>query len=486
MLKSPLKEYLTFDDVLVLPGKSLILPKDVSLKTRLTKGLSLNIPVVSAPMDTVTESQLAIALAQEGGIGIIHKNLSIEDQSREVEKVKRYSSGMIIDPITMSPDQTIQEAIEVMKKYKISGIPVTNNGKPVGIITNRDLRFETDLSLKVKDLMTTKLVTVPVGTEPEKAMELLQKHKIEKLLVVGKDGSLKGLITVKDMEKSYLYPNSAKDDMGHLLVGAAIGVGEDRDRRVESLIKAGVDLLIIDTAHGHSKGVLKSLEALRKKYRDRQIIAGNIATAQAAKDLVSAGADGVKVGIGPGSICTTRMIAGVGVPQISAVAEVYDAVKKDGVPVIADGGIKYSGDIVKALAAGADVVMIGSIFAGVEESPGEKILYQGRAYKEYRGMGSIAAMQEGSSERYFQERDVSGTKLVPEGVEGRIPYKGTLSFTVNQLIGGIRAGMGYCGAGTVDELKSKSQFIRITQAGLRESHVHDVIITKEAPNYRID
>ena len=482
----PLKEYLTFDDVLVLPGKSRILPKDVSLKTRLTKGLSLNIPVVSAPMDTVTESQLAIALAQEGGIGIIHKNLSIEDQSREVEKVKRYSSGMIIDPITMSPNQTIKEAIEVMKKNKISGIPVTNNGKPVGIITNRDLRFVTNLSLKVKDLMTTKLVTVPVGTEPEKAMELLQKHRIEKLLVVGKDGSLKGLITVKDMEKSYLYPNSAKDDMGHLRVGAAIGVGEDLDSRVESLIKAGVDLLVIDTAHGHSEGVIRSLEALRKKYRDKQIIAGNIATAQAAKDLVSAGADGVKVGIGPGSICTTRMIAGVGVPQISAVAEVYDAVKKDGVPVIADGGIKYSGDIVKALAAGADVVMIGSIFAGVEESPGEKILYQGRAYKEYRGMGSIAAMQEGSSERYFQERDISGTKLVPEGVEGRIPYKGTLSFTVNQLIGGIRAGMGYSGAGTVEELKSKSRFIRITQAGLRESHVHDVIITKEAPNYRID
>lgn len=482
----PLKEYLTFDDVLVLPGRSRILPKDVSLKTRLTKGLSLNIPVVSAPMDTVTESQVAIALAQEGGIGIIHKNLSIEEQSREVEKVKRYSSGMIIDPITMSPDQTIREAIEVMKKYKISGIPVTNNGKTVGIITNRDLRFETNLSLKVKDLMTTKLITVPVGTEPEQARELLQKHRIEKLLVVGKDGSLKGLITVKDMEKSYLYPNSAKDDMEHLRVGAAIGVGEDRDSRVEALIKAGVDLLVIDTAHGHSEGVLKSLEALRKKYRDKQIIAGNIATAQAAKDLVSAGADGVKVGIGPGSICTTRMIAGVGVPQISAVAEVYDAVKKDGVPVIADGGIKYSGDIVKALAAGADVVMIGSIFAGVEESPGEKILYQGRAYKEYRGMGSIAAMQEGSSERYFQERDISETKLVPEGVEGRIPYKGTLSFTVNQLIGGIRAGMGYCGAGSLEELKTKSRFIRITQAGLRESHVHDVIITKEAPNYRID
>lgn len=486
MLEPKLKEYLTFDDVLLLPGRSKVLPKDVALKTRFTKTLGLNIPIISAPMDTVTESQLAIALSQEGGIGIIHKNLSIKSQAREVEKVKRYSSGMIVDPVTMSPDQTIHEAIGVMKKYGISGIPVTDKEKLVGIITNRDLRFETNFALKVKDLMTTKLVTAPVGTPPEKAQELLQKHKIEKLLVVGNGGSLKGLITIKDMEKSILYPDAAKDEMGHLLVGAAVGAGVDRDERAEALVNVGADLLVIDTAHGHSEGVLRSIEALKKKYPDRQIIAGNIATAQAARDLVNAGSDGVKVGIGPGSICTTRMVAGVGVPQVSAVAEVCDEIKKDGVPIIADGGIKYSGDVVKAIAAGADAVMIGSIFAGVEESPGEKILYQGRAYKEYRGMGSIGAMQEGSSDRYFQEHELSGTKMVPEGVEGRVPYKGSLSFTVNQLTGGLRSGMGYCGAATIDELKKKSRFIKITSAGLKESHVHDVIITKEAPNYRID
>ena len=486
MLEPTLKEYLTFDDVLLLPGRSKVLPKDVELKTRFTRSLRLNVPIISAPMDTVTESQLAIALAQEGGIGIIHKNLSIKVQAREVEKVKRYSSGMIVDPVTMSPGQTIREAFGVMKKYGISGIPVTDKDKLVGIITNRDLRFETNLELKVKDLMTTKLVTAPVGTKPEQAQELLQKHKIEKLLVVGNGGSLKGLITIKDMEKSILFPDAAKDDMGHLLVGGAVGVGDDRDKRAEALVKVGVDLLCIDTAHGHSEGVLRSIEALKKQHPDMQIIAGNIATAKAARDLVDAGADGVKVGIGPGSICTTRMVAGVGVPQISAVAEVYGEIKKDGVPVIADGGIKYSGDVVKAIAAGADAVMIGSIFAGVEESPGEKILYQGRSYKEYRGMGSIGAMQEGSSDRYFQEHELSGTKMVPEGVEGRVPYKGSLSFTVNQLTGGLRSGMGYCGAADIDELKTNSRFIRITSAGLKESHVHDVIITKEAPNYRID
>ena len=486
MLKPPLKDYLTFDDVLLKPGKSSVLPKDVKIKSRLTGKLSLNIPFASAPMDTVTESRLAIALAQEGGIGIIHKNLSIEAQAEEVARVKRYSSGMIVDPVTVEPDLTIQDAVQVMRRYNISGIPVTKKSKLVGIVTNRDLRFETDMSLMVKDVMTKELVTVPVGTPMEEAQELLHKHRIEKLLVVDNDGSLKGLITIKDIEKSITFPDSAKDGMGHLLVGAGVGVGPDRDARAEALIGAGADVIVIDTAHGHSEGVLRSLDVLRKKYPGQQIIAGNIATREAARDLVDAGADAVKVGIGPGSICTTRMVAGVGVPQVSAVADIYDEIKKDGVPIIADGGVKYSGDVVKAIAAGADVVMIGSLFAGVDESPGERILFQGRAYKEYRGMGSIGAMQEGSSDRYFQERDVSETKMVPEGVEGRVPYKGALSLTIHQLVGGLRSGMGYVGAETIEDLKVKSSFIRITSAGLKESHVHDIIITKEAPNYRVD
>lgn len=486
MLELPIKEYLTFDDVLLVPGRSGVLPGSALLQTRFTRGLSLNIPFVSAPMDTVTESRLAIALAQEGGIGIIHKNLSIERQAEEVDRVKRYSSGMIMVPITLSPDQTIKDAADLMQRYNVSGIPITDGGKLVGIVTKRDLLFETDISIQLSLAMTKNPVTAPVGTSLEEAQEILRKHRIEKLPVVEKDNTLKGLITIKDILKNIQFPDSAKDGGGHLLVGAAVGVGEDRDERAEALVKARVDVLVIDTAHGHSEGVIRSLEILRKKYPDISIVAGNIATRQAARDLIDAGADALKVGIGPGSICTTRMISGVGVPQISAVAECAQEAKKDGVPVIADGGIKYSGDVVKALAAGADAVMIGSIFAGVEESPGAKVLYQGRAYKEYRGMGSIGAMQEGGAERYFKARDLPESKMVPEGVEGRVPYKGSLSFTARQLVGGLRSGMGYCGTATIKELKEKSQFIRITSAGLRESHVHDVIITREAPNYGMD
>ncbi len=487
MLKGPLKEYLTFDDVLLVPGRSSVLPKDVSIKGRLTKTIHLNCPLLSAPMDTVTDSRLAIALAQEGGIGIIHKNMTVERQAEEVEKVKRYSSGMIVDPITLSPNQTIREALEVKRKYNISGIPITKDGKLVGIVTNRDLRFEKRMNAALEEVMTKeKLVTVPVGAPLEKAKELLHKHRIEKLLVVDKHGALKGLITTKDIEKSIAYPDASKDSLGRLLVGAAVGVGEDRDWRVDALLRAGADAIVVDTAHGHSDGVIKSVGVLRKKYPSLPIIAGNIATAEAARDLINAGASALKVGIGPGSICTTRVVTGVGVPQISAVAECAEAAGKSGVPVISDGGIKYSGDVVKALAAGADSVMIGSLFAGTEESPGEKILLQGRAYKEYRGMGSIGAMQEGSADRYFQEGHLSETKLVPEGVEGRVPYKGSVSFIVHQLVGGLRSGMGYCGAATIQELQKKARFIKISNAGLSESHVHDVIITKEAPNYRID
>ncbi len=486
MLKKPIKDYLTFDDVLLLPAKSRVFPKDVSIKSRFTKNLKLNIPLVSAPMDTVTDSHLAIAIAQEGGIGVIHKNFSIKRQAEEVEKVKRYSSGMIVDPITMSPNQTIKEAIEVKNKYNISGIPVTYRNRLVGIVTNRDLRFETRMSLSLKEVMTKKLVTTPVGTSLDKAKELLHRHRIEKLLVVDKKGNLKGLITTKDIEKSIQYPNAVKDSRGRLYVGAAVGVGADRDARAAALIKAGVEVLIIDTAHGHSESVLKSLEVLRKKYKKACIVAGNVATREATRDLINRGVDAVKVGIGPGSICTTRIVSGVGVPQISAVAECYDVAKKHNIPIISDGGIKYSGDVVKAISAGAESIMIGSIFAGTEESPGEKVLYQGRTYKEYRGMGSIGAMQEGSADRYFQDGEFSETKLVPEGVEGRVPYKGSLSFIIHQLVGGLRSGLGYCGCETIKEQIAKSRFIRITNAGLRESHVHDVIITKEAPNYRID
>jgi IMP dehydrogenase len=487
MVNNNIKECLTFDDVLLLPGKSSVLPKEVDISTYITKKIKLNCPLVSAPMDTVTEAGLAIALAQEGGIGIIHKNLSIEEQVNEVDKVKRSVSGMIVDPITMSPNQSISEALDVMRKYQISGIPVIEGRRLVGILTNRDLRFETDLKKKIAELMTKEdLVTVAVGTTLEQSKELLHKNRIEKLLVVDKEGNLKGLITIKDIEKNRKYPNAAKDGFGRLIVGAAVGISNDRKDRVKALVKAGVDVVVVDTAHGHSEYVTKVIESIKGEYPDVQVIGGNVATPEGTEDLIKAGVDAVKVGIGPGSICTTRIIAGVGVPQITAITECSKAAEKYGIPVIADGGIKYSGDITKAIAAGARCVMIGSLFAGTEESPGEKILYQGRSYKEYRGMGSIGAMAEGSSDRYFQDMQFTETKLVPEGVEGRIPYKGSLSFTVHQLLGGLRAGMGYTGCRIIEELRKNAKFIRITQSGLRESHVHDVIITKEAPNYIVE
>jgi IMP dehydrogenase len=487
MADRPIEEYLTFDDVMLLPAYSKVLPKDVSIETKFTRKLRLNSPLISAPMDTVTSSNLAIALAQEGGIGIIHKNFPPKAQASEVEKVKRYSSGMIRDPITLMPKQKIQDALDVMRKYNISGIPVTEGDKLVGIISNRDLRFETNMDLLIEDLMTKdNLVTTPLGTPMDKAKELLQKHRKEKLLVVDGKGKLKGLITVKDIEKSITYPNALKDDRGRLLVGAAVGVGIDSDTRIDALVKAGADVLVVDTAHGHSEGVVRTVEKIKKKYGNLQVIAGNVATADGTRSLIDAGVDAVKVGIGPGSICTTRIISGVGVPQISAVTKCAAEAKRDGVPIISDGGIKYSGDVVKAIAAGASSVMIGSIFAGTDESPGEKILYHGRTYKEYRGMGSIGAMEQGSSDRYFQEGEDTANKLVPEGVEARIPYKGGVSQVVYQLIGGLRSGMGYCGCESVEELQEKTKFIRITSAGLRESHVHDVDITKEAPNYGIE
>jgi len=489
MLQLPLKSYLTFDDVMLLPAASKVLPKDVNIRTQLTKTISLNVPFVSAPMDTVTESGLAIALAHQGGIGIIHKNMSIEQQAREVEKVKRFSSGLVTHPITMSPNQTVQEAIAVKKKHNISGIPVVaNGGKLVGIITKRDMRFETRTDIPISELMTPqeKLITAPVGATMEQARALLREHRIEKLLIVDDAGNLKGMITVRDIEKSELYPNGNEDDKGRLIVGAAVGAGADRDDRAAALAEAGVNVIVVDTAHGHSEGVINSIKAIKTKYPDLPVIGGNIATADGAKALIDAGADAVKVGIGPGSICTTRIISGVGVPQISAVADCSEEAAKASIPVISDGGIKYSGDIVKAISAGASSVMIGSLFAGTEESPGEKILYHGRTYKEYRGMGSLGAMRAGSSDRYFQEEEKAEGKLVPEGVEARIPYKGDVGFVTYQLVGGLRSGMGYCGCSDIGELQKKSRFIQITNAGLKESHVHDVDITKESPNYGID
>lgn len=485
MLEDKIPTALTFDDVLLLPDKSKVLPREIDISTSLTKKIRLNIPLLSAPMDTVTESRLAIALAQEGGIGIIHKNLSVEEQAYEVDKVKRSESGMIVDPITMSPDQRIAEALGIMSKYRISGIPITQGKKLVGILTNRDLRFETNLNKRVSDLMTKdNLITVPEGTTLDQSVKLLHNNRIEKLLVVDKKYNLKGLITIKDIEKRKRYPIACKDKLGRLMVGAAVGIASDMKKRVESFINAGVDVIVVDTAHGHSIAVLKAIESVRNQYPDIQIIGGNVATKQGTLDLIKSGVDAVKVGIGPGSICTTRIIAGVGVPQLTAIKECAEEAKKHKVPIIADGGIKYSGDITKALAAGAHTVMIGSIFAGTEESPGEKILYQGRSYKVYRGMGSIGAMEEGSKDRYFQEETDRYTKLVPEGVEGRVPYKGSLSFSVQQLMGGVRAGMGYCGCRDIAELRKKARFIKITSSGLKESHVHDVIITKEATNYQ--
>ncbi len=487
MLDKNLPEYLTYDDVLLKPARSDVQPKDANISTRLTRKIKLNTPLISAPMDTVTKAALAIALAQEGGIGIIHKNMSIKSQVKEVDKVKRSVSGMIVDPITMQPDQKISEALAVMKKYEISGIPITKNNNLVGILTNRDLRFETNPGKRVSDLMTKKgLITVPVGKTLEQSKEILHKNRIEKLLVVGKNRLLKGLITIKDIEKSIKYPLASKDKLGRLMVGAAIGVSPKEVERANALIKIGVDVLVVDSAHGHSESVLDMVKVLKKKFSKIEIIGGNVATREGTMDLIKAGASAVKVGIGPGSICTTRVVTGVGVPQLTALAECAREAEKSKVPIIADGGIRYSGDITKAIAAGASTIMVGGLFAGTEESPGERVLYQGRSYKEYRGMGSIGAMLEGSSDRYFQEKFFSETKLVPEGVEGRIPYKGTLSFAVHQLLGGLKNGMGYCGCKTISELRKKGKFIRITSPGLREGHIHDVIITKEAPNYKIE
>jgi len=482
-----IEERLTFDDVLLIPAFSEILPKEVDVSTQLTRTIRLNIPLVSAAMDTVTESRTAICMAQEGGIGIIHRNMPVSDQAIEVDKVKKSESGMILNPITMDPEQKIYEALEIMKKYRISGVPITKNGKLVGILTNRDLRFEKRLDDKVSTVMTKEhLITVPVGTTLEASKEILHKNRIEKLLVVDEQNNLKGLITIKDIEKMRKYPHSCKDPLGRLRVGAAIGPGKDREARTEALIKAGVDVLVIDTAHGHSRDVLDAVRDTKENFPDCQLIGGNVATGKGTLDLIKAGVDAVKVGVGPGSICTTRVIAGVGIPQLSAIMETSEVSERNGVPVIADGGIKFSGDITKAIAAGARSVMIGNLFAGTDESPGEIVLYQGRSYKVYRGMGSIEAMKEGSKDRYFQEDVESETKLVPEGIEGRVPYRGALSYDIQQLIGGMKAGMGYLGARNIQELQQKARFIRITSSGLKESHVHDVIITKEAPNYRLE
>ncbi len=482
-----IEEFLTFDDVLLVPTFSEVLPKDADVSTQLTRTIRLNIPLVSAAMDTVTESRTAICMAQEGGIGIIHRNMPMTDQAIEVDKVKKSESGMILNPITMEPEQKIYEALEIMKKYRISGVPITKNGKLVGILTNRDLRFEKRLDEKISSVMTKDhLITVPVGTTLEASKEILHKNRIEKLLVVDEHNNLKGLITIKDIEKMRKYPNSCKDALGRLRAGAAIGPGKDREARTEALIRAGVDVLVIDTAHGHHKDVLDAVRDTKKNFPDCQLIGGNVATREGALDLIKAGVDAVKVGVGPGSICTTRVIAGVGIPQLSAIMETSELSEKNGIPVIGDGGIKFSGDITKAIAAGARSVMIGNLFAGTDESPGEIVLYQGRSYKVYRGMGSIEAMKEGSKDRYFQGDVESEAKLVPEGIEGRVPYRGVLSYGIQQLIGGLKAGMGYLGAKNIPELQQKAKFIRITSSGLKESHVHDVIITKEAPNYRLE
>jgi IMP dehydrogenase len=475
---------LTFDDVLLLPAESDVLPKAVDVGARLTRNVRLNIPLVSAAMDTVTEGRTAIAMAQEGGLGFIHKNLTIQQQALEVTKVKKYESGMVVDPVVIDPEAKLAQAVELMGAHQISGIPVTRKGRLVGIVTNRDIRFEKNLEQKVADVMTTKLITCREGISMDEAKDLLHRNRIEKLLVVDDEYNLRGLITIKDIEKTRMHPSAAKDKNGRLLVGAAVGVGPDRDERVSALLRAGCDVICVDTAHGHSRGVIESVRQLKSLFKGIELIAGNIATGEAAQALCEAGVDGVKVGIGPGSICTTRVVAGVGVPQISAVDACVRAAAKFGVPCISDGGIKYSGDIVKAIAAGADTVMIGSLFAGTEEAPGEVILYQGRSYKSYRGMGSLGAMKQGSKDRYFQE-GAEESKLVPEGIEGRVPYKGTLAMNVHQLIGGLRSGMGYCGCHDIDELRTKAKFVRITSAGLRESHVHDVTVTQEAPNYRI-
>ncbi len=483
MLSQEIRDGLTFEDVLLVPAYSEVLPGEVDVSSRLTRDISLNIPLLSAAMDTVTEARTAIAMAAEGGIGVLHKALSPEAQALEVQKVKKYESGMIVDPVTIAPDAKLGETVELMRQHDISGIPVTQEGRLVGIITSRDIRFEANLTQRVKEVMTREVVTAEEGTSAEQATVLLQKHRIEKLPIVDKEGRLRGLITVKDIEKARRFPRAVRDRYGRLLVAAAVGVGTDRDERADALVSAGVDVVCVDTAHGHTKGVVETVRWIKSNYPNVDVIAGNIATAEAVKCLVDAGADGLKVGIGPGSICTTRVVAGVGVPQITAVSDCAREAARHDVPIIADGGIKYSGDIVKALAAGADAVMVGSLFAGTEEAPGEVILFQGRSYKVYRGMGSLGAMESGSSDRYLQE-NVELQKLVPEGIEGRVPFKGALSMNIHQLVGGLRAGMGYLGCKDIDSLRNDATFLRITPAGLRESHVHDVIITREAPNYR--
>ncbi|HEV3374163.1 MAG TPA: IMP dehydrogenase [Candidatus Acidoferrum sp.] len=486
MIDGPIPEGLTFDDVLLLPGKSSVLPLEADTRTCFTRKLQLDIPLASAAMDTVTESRLAIAIARQGGIGMVHRNMPIDRQGEEVDRVKRSESGMIVDPVTISPDITLRQALEIMTKYRISGLPVTRGSRLTGILTNRDLRFEKNHSQLVSSVMTKEnLVTVPVGTTLEEAERILQKHRIEKLLVVDQEFNLKGLITVKDIQKKLEYPHAAKDDQGRLRVGAAVGATGDFLERAVEMSKAKADVLAIDTAHGHSQRVMEAVKAIRQRLPEMQLVAGNVATYEGTKDLISLGIDGLKVGIGPGSICTTRVVTGAGVPQITAIMEASRAAQGTGIPVIADGGIKYSGDITKAIAAGASCVMIGSLFAGTEESPGETILYQGRTFKSYRGMGSTGAMENGSADRYAQEGAERG-KSVPEGVEGRVPYKGTLGALTDQLVGGLRSGMGYVGAGTLKELMERGKFLRITAAGLRESHVHDVIITREAPNYQME
>jgi len=477
---------LTYDDVILVPAKSTVLPSEVDVRTQLTRSIQINVPVISSAMDTVTESRMAIAMAREGGLGIIHRVLPPADQAAEIDRVKKSESGMILDPVTISPDETIRDAHQLMAKYRISGIPVTKNKKLVGILTNRDLRFETRMDLKVAQVMKReKLITAPEGTSLEKAREILHEHRIEKLPVVNKQGELKGLITIKDIEKRIKYPNACKDTHGRLRVGAAVGVGPDTEERVALLKRAGVDLVVVDTAHGHSQAVLDMVKLIKKQYSTLEVVAGNIATAEAAKDLLKAGVDAVKVGVGPGSICTTRIVSGSGMPQLTAIADCAKALAGSGVPIVADGGIKFSGDITKALAAGASAVMLGGLLAGTEESPGETVLYQARTYKVYRGMGSIGAMERGGGDRYGQSGRPA-PKLVPEGIEGRVPYKGPISAVMYQLVGGVKSGMGYCGCRTIPDLQQKATFIRQTVAGLRESHVHDVIITKEAPNYRMD
>jgi IMP dehydrogenase len=487
MLNERITEGLTFDDVLILPAKSDVLPKNVDVSTKLTRNIVLNIPVVSSAMDTVTGSAMAIALAQKGGIGIIHRNMSIQKQAEEVDKVKRHESGMIVDPITMRPHNKIYEAKEVMKRYRISGLPITDeNNKLVGILTNRDIRFETRLNLSIDNVMTKNLITVPLGTSLEEAEKLFHKHKIEKLLMVDENNYLKGLITYKDILKRIQYPRACKDDFGRLRVGAAIGVSEETLERAKALVNAKTDVLVVDTAHGHSKKVLDTVKMLKKELPHMELIAGNIGTTEAAKELIGLGVDAVKVGVGPGSICTTRIVTGAGIPQITAISSVFHVTKDKDIPLIADGGIKYSGDITKALAAGASSVMLGNLLAGTDESPGEVVIYKGRSYKTYRGMGSIEAMMGGSRDRYFQEASLSESKLVPEGIEGRVPYKGSAARIIEMMVGGLRSGMGYAGCHTISELQEKAKFIKVTASGIRESHVHDIVITKESPNYHFE